>query len=273
MSFQELKSFFISTSKMQAIFLESKDSSVKDISFFFSREIDFIYILSGKALVNISGKKQLYFADDLILISKGSPYKIQTESQDFKAIRFSYFEKERSEHFEKQTGYLVDCDQLKTEVIKFSNFLLDIMKENETHHSQKMNDWFKKIHLRFLEYINNDYYCLLQVQGGLYNDLIYKSINIFLNNIEKKISMEEVSQMLGVSHSYFVRIFNKEISMTPKKIYEVIKHNYAAHLLNLTNESIIDISLKLGFSDQSHFTNSFKKVLSKTPRQIRIGKG
>lgn len=63
-----------------------------------------------------------------------------------------------------------------------------------------------------------------------------------------------------------LRLFAKEKGITPYGYLEMVRINRAKALLE-SGESPAEAALKTGFSDQSHFTNFFKKFIGLTPKQ------
>ena len=53
------------------------------------------------------------------------------------------------------------------------------------------------------------------------------------------------------------------------EIFKKIKIDRAKVLLLTTNKSLLDISISLGFYDQSHFSRTFKSFEGITPSQFR----
>ena len=82
--------------------------------------------------------------------------------------------------------------------------------------------------------------------------------------------VNEVADTINVSRSYLIRIFKHNVGVVPNVFWRTMKINYSLSLISLKLESICEISYLLGFSDQSHFTNCFKKYLHTTPGNILI---
>jgi len=82
----------------------------------------------------------------------------------------------------------------------------------------------------------------------------------------KSISLSELSRMVGLSPFHFARAFEKEIGLPPHAYLEAVRLRKARELLD-RGEPIVEAGLQLGYSDQSHFTNRFKRALGITPGQ------
>ena len=97
------------------------------------------------------------------------------------------------------------------------------------------------------------------------NKLVVDAVTHFERNVQSIQKLHVFVEQFGVSHSYFVRVFKRYVGATPKNFIKTLKINYSLSLISLEFESLCDISYKLGFTDQSHFSNSFRQFLQLTP--------
>ncbi len=109
---------------------------------------------------------------------------------------------------------------------------------------------------------------LLRKNGGTTRN-ITKCVNYIYTNINKKISVEELADYLGISAGYLSRQFVKEIGISISDYIREKKIEIAQELLVNTDDSISDIAFNLSFSSQSHFIQIFKNITGTTPKQYR----
>ncbi|MGN1204672.1 MAG: helix-turn-helix domain-containing protein [Lachnospiraceae bacterium] len=79
------------------------------------------------------------------------------------------------------------------------------------------------------------------------------------------LNISELIEKMGYSHCYTERLFKKEIGFSIKKYSNIIRLQKSIDYINQNN--IEDVYEKLGFYDQSHFINEFKKFTSMTPKR------
>jgi two-component system, response regulator YesN len=91
-------------------------------------------------------------------------------------------------------------------------------------------------------------------------------------NIEKKITLDEVSSYLYLNPSYFSRLFKKEVGETFVEYVTKMKINRAKELLEQTADSVGKICERLGYDNQSYFIKIFKNIVGVTPIEYRGGK-
>ena len=88
----------------------------------------------------------------------------------------------------------------------------------------------------------------------------------------KHLYLQQICQYTNVSKSTLIRSFTKTKGITPYRYLESKRINEAKKLLE-KNLSILDTALQTGFFDQSHFTNSFIKMIGLAPgyyQKIRL---
>ncbi len=89
------------------------------------------------------------------------------------------------------------------------------------------------------------------------------------DNIEEIIKIEDIAEMLEMTKFSFLKEFKLKRGITPYQYILKKKMDYAENLLKNTDRAIIEIAFDLGFSDQSHFTNTFKKYFGVSPGKYR----
>ncbi len=83
-------------------------------------------------------------------------------------------------------------------------------------------------------------------------------------NLEKNVSMDELSIITGVSVYHMLSVFRRTVGIPPHA-YQVQMRIKKARKLLLKGHSIVDVALETGFYDQSHFTKKFKPSVGLTP--------
>jgi len=74
-----------------------------------------------------------------------------------------------------------------------------------------------------------------------------------------------------MSYFHFSRAFKQSMGMTPTNYIAERRIERAKKLMQETNLPISEIALRSGFSSQSHFTTSFRRLAGVTPRCFRKG--
>lgn len=99
--------------------------------------------------------------------------------------------------------------------------------------------------------------------------ILRKAIIYMNQHLEDQLTLEEVAGVVGLSPTYFSRLFSNDMKMTYIEYLTKIRIEESKKFLVDSKESISDIALRLGFSDQSYFSKVFKKVEGMTPGKYR----
>ncbi|MCP4753289.1 MAG: helix-turn-helix transcriptional regulator, partial [Proteobacteria bacterium] len=94
---------------------------------------------------------------------------------------------------------------------------------------------------------------------------IARAVEYIKDNIEKKLTVQEVSKVAAMSRSRFFNAFREEMGLTFSKYLNTIRIEKAKELMNSRNTTLTEIAMQLNFHDQSHFSRTFKKFTGKTP--------
>lgn len=89
-----------------------------------------------------------------------------------------------------------------------------------------------------------------------------------MNHSKQMLSLEDLSQSLGISRYAIIRLFKNNFGLTPHAYQLNLKINIARKRLK-SGEAIIQVAHDLGFTDQSHFHHVFKSHTGITPKQFQ----
>lgn len=93
--------------------------------------------------------------------------------------------------------------------------------------------------------------------------------NFICSHLYDKISLQELSSICSLSERQLIRRFKKETGMQISDYIMDVKISTAKLMLRYSENSLLEISMTLGFSSQSHFNNCFKKSENITPGKYR----
>lgn len=89
------------------------------------------------------------------------------------------------------------------------------------------------------------------------------------NYSDNELSLEQVSNHVGLSKSYFCSLFHKVEGTTFKLYLMELRMRYARRLLASTDKKIYEISCEVGYNDTAYFNRVFKRINGMTPLQFR----
>jgi AraC family transcriptional regulator len=84
-----------------------------------------------------------------------------------------------------------------------------------------------------------------------------------------EISLSDLAEVAGLSPHYFLDAFKRATGRTPHRYLTERRIAKACELLRNPHRSILDVTLAVGFSSQSHMTAVFRRFMKTTPASYR----
>jgi AraC family transcriptional regulator len=88
-------------------------------------------------------------------------------------------------------------------------------------------------------------------------------------SLGNEISLGELADLAGLSSNYFLSVFKEATGKTPHRYLTEKRIEKACELLQNPHRSLVDVSLAVGFSSQSHLTTVFRRFMKTTPAAYR----
>lgn len=98
---------------------------------------------------------------------------------------------------------------------------------------------------------------------------ISKCIQYIYDNLHVRLTIQNLSDYLGIHPSYLSTLFKKETGYSVHEFIQNTRLETAENILCHTNYSYADIANTLCFSSQSHFIQLFRKKNGMTPAEYR----
>lgn len=132
-----------------------------------------------------------------------------------------------------------------------------------------LNDFYQINNLRYLMMMDFTKRVNQLQEGSQTSQLVAAVTNYINHHISEPITVEAMSKEFFMSRSYLSKRFKAESNITLTDFILSQKTEEAKRLLRYTNNSLIAISLYLGFSSPGHFSRVFRKYVSITPNEYR----
>lgn len=110
---------------------------------------------------------------------------------------------------------------------------------------------------------------VFELVDSKHKNVIHRAINYINANCAKDLSMSDVADYVGYSHSHFSKVFKEEIGCGFRAYLNKIRVEKSKSLLLAGNLPIADICEMCGFEDQSYHCKVFKKLVGVTPDKFR----
>ncbi|UPG88197.1 AraC family transcriptional regulator [Luteibacter aegosomaticola] len=94
-------------------------------------------------------------------------------------------------------------------------------------------------------------------------------IDYIEQHLGERVDMAAVAGLLNISVGHFYRSFKATFGERPGQYITRRRMAYAQYLMVTTDMPLADVALACGMSDQSHFSNVFKRVVGRPPKRWR----
>jgi len=102
------------------------------------------------------------------------------------------------------------------------------------------------------------------------NSSIISAIEFIDNNLDKRLTLDQVSGKVYLSDYYFSKLFKRETGLSFSVYLNARKIQKAMILLKESDKSVKVISDELGFTRLSYFSQTFKKYTGYAPTKYRV---
>jgi AraC-like DNA-binding protein len=97
---------------------------------------------------------------------------------------------------------------------------------------------------------------------------IKRALEYIHESFLEDISLESIAKVSNLSKYHFLKLFSKEMGLTPYQYIIDLRLSYGVKLIK-ENFPLSQVALEAGFSDQSHFIKTFKKYNGYTPSLLK----
>ena len=238
-------------------------------------EYELILILSGRFHLSLDGKHNVLEAGDSAWISDGAVHGGEPENCIYECVVFDLAALLRDTPL---------CTKSAKEFLTHSSLYTGKLEKNsiQANITDKIFETMEKEHSGY-EWVTIG--LLWQLMGSMlknqscshsdYNQSRrqiskLKAVLAYIrDNYDSQITLDELSEIAGMSPKYFCRAFSAMTGKTPIAYLNYYRVECAGELLKLTDNNITQIALSCGFNDMSYFSKQFKRYKNMTPSQYR----
>lgn len=102
-------------------------------------------------------------------------------------------------------------------------------------------------------------------RGGLAGGALRRVRAYIDDHIGERISLDELAREAGVSRFHFARQFRLSTGESPMEYLRRVRIERSKSILQARGTTIAEVAARLGFSDQSHFTRIFGRLVGVSP--------
>lgn len=225
------------------------------------------FIENGKRYLSCKNKQYIIETGDLIVFNPGDIHtceQIDDRTLDYRCINI------KKDVMKKITFEITGKEYLPNfmEFVLFRNELTSSLKELHLMIMEEEKDLKKdELFLFIMEQLIREYSNPVSEMTIQEASAEIKTVCDYLeNNYMENITLNQLSNLTGLSKYYLLHSFTKQKGISPYNYLQTIRIGKAKKMLE-QGVAPIDVAFKTGFTDQSHFTNFFKKLIGLTPKQ------
>lgn len=166
--------------------------------------------------------------------------------------------------FSKNGNYLIRNPEFTFTIKPYLEKIIKLEEEKKYGYDLLIENTFRELFIiinEFLEKHNN----VIEATG---NPVVLKTINYIENNLTSSLSLNEIAEHVGLDAFYLSHLFSKEVGTTIHKY--VIKKRLSLAKKKLDEGfNVKEIIHQIGFRDESHFIQTFKKEYKLTPNKYK----
>jgi AraC family transcriptional regulator len=102
-------------------------------------------------------------------------------------------------------------------------------------------------------------------RGGLPGGALRNVRGYIDSHLGERISLNELARQAGVSRFHFARQFRHSTGESPMQYLRRVRIERSKSILQSRDSTIAEVAARLGFSDQSHFTRTFGRLVGVSP--------
>lgn len=144
--------------------------------------------------------------------------------------------------------------------------------EQALYYAERQNEYTKPLLQSLLMHILALMYYNLESRNGD-SDKVVEAMNYvkqyLTNHISEDINMEELAQSMGMSYSWFRRMFKKNTGLAPAQYLSQLRIQSAMYYLRNTSNPIKNVAFDCGFKTVEYFCTVFQSSVSMSPKQYR----
>ncbi|QAY65232.1 helix-turn-helix transcriptional regulator [Paenibacillus protaetiae] len=145
--------------------------------------------------------------------------------------------------------------------------LAEVVSKGETHHTD-----LERLSLFYRVFDRVSHLSDETDHAASYNsDWLVKGKEFLSIHYNDGITVDQVSQNVGVDRTHFSKQFRKAYGISPVQYIQYLKIKEATLLLFQTNYKISEIAQSVGYPDVFSFSRAFKKLQGMSPNRYRQG--
>ena len=226
-----------------------------------------IYCEKGKGWIEHNGVVHTLVRNQAFVIPAHEAHSYGARNDDPWSIYWIHFCGDKVSMFENIIGQIIYVDESDNSRYNDRFQLFEEMYQNlEMGYSSENLEYVSFCLMHFmasLKYINQ----FREIKKMKVTDVIQISILFMKENLENKITLEDIARHVGYSVSHFGAFFAQKTQYAPMIYYNQLKIQRACSYLQFSDLKIKEIAYRLGYYDPFHFSKAFHQEMEISPKE------
>lgn len=241
-------------------------------------ELEIMYPLNGEVDISVEGHTSRLKNKYPFIIESRRVHSTYTHGENSMFLCIHILKKNLAPYFPAITEYWIDCtpetitdEQFPQylEICKLLEQLTRLYMEDSPSFLMEAEGIILQVLARLVRNFSSTTTPYISAQNILTMERIRKVIDYVAEYYMEPISLQEISDEIGLGREYFCRFFKKNMGISFVNYLNEVRATHVYHDLLHTNHSIQTIMEQNGFSNQKLFNRTFKDLYGCTPSQIR----
>lgn len=230
----------------------------------------FIYCIDGRGWYEIHGKRHDVTANQYFILPAGTPHTYASDEHNPWTIYWIHFKGPLAKY------YAADALEPQTISPGITSKINQRIHLFETIYNT-LDTSFSLESIRYAMSAFHHYLASLRYvkayrdagNSRVNPDVIDLTIHFLNENIEKHLTLKEISDFSGFSPSHLSAMFKERTGHSVLNYFNLLKIRRACELLDNTKMKLNQISYKVGIADQFYFSRLFTKIMGVSPTVYR----
>lgn len=231
----------------------------------------FIYCMEGSGWYKLGDQVYTVAANQYFILPASNPHAYGADDKDPWTIYWIHFKGKLASCFQNQFTYPIEIRPgIHSRISNRIEMFEEILRTLEMGYSHENLLYACSI---FYHYLGTLRYLQQYREAGRNdsdrNDIVTAAIHFMQENIEKKLTLQDIATHTGYSPSHFSVLFSKRTGYAPLTYFNQLKIQQACQLLDFSDMKVNQICYKIGIEDTYYFSRLFSKVMGMSPSQYK----
>lgn len=241
--------------------------------------LELVYVMDGSAMHQLGAGSHPLTAGDYLIIERGSVHRY-TELHNFTIVNCLFMPEfvdralsncpTLSVLFFQELHQLGFHNKLADQVFHDSSGSIRLLVESmEAEYLQRQVGWQEMLRCRLVEILVCTERVAENTLARRQHPAVAAMVEYVHDHCAEPLSLSALSKRLGYTSQYLCSLFHRETGMTLRAYLQHLRMERSCHLLLNTDARISQIAQAVGYSDQKHFNQLFRRHTGFSPREFR----